>query len=91
LLTLAAQRLKTAQQAGGNRVVACGEKPLSQQPAPRLGHAIDLIKAGHENAVIPHLLHLSKEVLPFLELLERELKLGLPLAEIRKRTLDREH
>jgi two-component system cell cycle response regulator len=91
LLTLAAQRLKTAQQAGGNRVVACGDTPLSQQPAPRLGHAIDLIKAGHESAVIPHLLHLSKEVLPFLELLERELKLGLPLAGLRKRTLDREH
>ena len=33
----------------------------------------------------------SKEALPFLELLERELKLGLPLAELRKRTLDREH
>ena len=91
LLTLAAQRLKTAQQAGGNRVVACVEKPSRQQPAPRLGHAIDLIKAGHENAVIPHLLSLSKEALPFLELLERELKLGLPLAELRKRTLDREH
>ncbi|HRF05447.1 diguanylate cyclase [Accumulibacter sp.] len=91
LLTLATQRLKTAQQAGGNRVVACGDTPLSQQPAPRLGHAIDLIKAGHESAVIPHLLHLSKEVLPFLELLERELKLGLPLADLRQRTRDREH
>jgi hypothetical protein len=49
---------------------------------PRLGHAIDLIRAGHERAVIPHLVHLGKEVLPFLELLERELKLGLPLADI---------
>ncbi|WP_291984971.1 diguanylate cyclase [Candidatus Accumulibacter sp. ACC007] len=91
LLTLAAQRLKTAQEAGGNRVVACGDRSSSRQPAPRLGHAIDLIKAGHESAVIPHLLQLGNEVLPFLELLERELKLGLPLAELRKRTRDREH
>ncbi|MCB1931021.1 diguanylate cyclase [Accumulibacter sp.] len=90
LLTLAAERLKAAQQAGGNRVLACADKPSTQLPPPRLGHAIDLIKAGHESAVIPHLVHLSKEVLPFLELLERELKLGLPLADIRKRTLDRE-
>ncbi|HRI93766.1 MAG TPA: diguanylate cyclase [Accumulibacter sp.] len=91
LLTLAAQRLKTAQEAGGNRVVACGDRSSSRQPAPRLGHAIDLIKAGHESAVIPHLLQLGNEALPFLELLERELKLGLPLAELRKRTRDREH
>ncbi|EXI89115.1 MAG: Stalked cell differentiation-controlling protein [Candidatus Accumulibacter regalis] len=91
LLTLAAQRLKTAQEAGGNRVVACSDRSSSRQPAPRLGHAIDLIKAGHESAVIPHLLQLGNEVLPFLELLERELKLGLPLAELRKRTRDREH
>jgi len=41
--------------------------------------------------VIPHLVPLGKEMLPLLELLEREWKLGLPLADIRKRTLDREH
>jgi hypothetical protein len=40
--------------------------------------------------VIPHLVQLGKEMLPFLELLEKELKLGLPLADIRKRVLDRE-
>lgn len=91
LLGLAAERLMAAQRAGGNRVVACGAKPAKEVPTPRLSHAIDLIKAGHESAVIPHLGKLGKEILPFLELLERELKLGLPLAEIRKRTLDREH
>jgi len=90
LLSLAAERLRSAQQAGGNRVVACVARPVSEVPVPRLGHAIDLIRTGHERAVIPHLVHLGREVLPFLELLERELKLGLPLAEIRKRTLDRE-
>lgn len=91
LLSLAGERLKIAQQAGGNRVVACVEKSLTEIPAPRLGHAIDLIRAGRARAVIPHLVHLGKEVLPFLELLERELKLGLPMADIRSRILDREH
>jgi hypothetical protein len=57
---------------------------------PGLGHAIDLIRTGHAHAVIPHLVSLCKEMLPFLELLERDLKLGLPLADIRKQVLDRE-
>jgi hypothetical protein len=39
--------------------------------------------------VIPHLLKLGKQVLPLLRLLERELKLGLPLADIEKSMLDR--
>ena len=91
LLSLAAERLMTAQRAGGNRVVACVARPLSEVQVPRLGHAIDLIRTGHERAVIPHLIQLGKEILPFLDLLERELKLGLPLADLRKRMLDREH
>jgi diguanylate cyclase (GGDEF)-like protein len=90
LLGLAAARLKTAQEAGGNRVLACVDKTSTEPPVPRLGHAIDLIRTGHAHAVIPHLASLCKEMLPFLELLERELKLGLPLADIRRRVLDRE-
>ncbi|WP_313952134.1 GGDEF domain-containing protein [Accumulibacter sp.] len=90
LLDLAAERLGNARKAGGNRVIACRQEPSSTLPALQLGQAISLIKAGHEDAVVPHLIHLGKEILPFLELLERELKLGLPLADIRKRTLDRE-
>jgi two-component system cell cycle response regulator len=91
LLSLAGERLITARQAGGNRVVACTDKPLNRLPAPRLGHALELIRTGHANEVIPHLIDLGKEILPFLDLLEGELKLGLPLADIRKRMLDREH
>ncbi|MBL8393446.1 MAG: diguanylate cyclase [Candidatus Accumulibacter sp.] len=91
LITLAGDRLRAAQQAGGNRVLACVDQGLSEIPVPRLGHAIDLIRAGHAKVVIPHLVPLGKEMLPLLELLEREWKLGLPLADIRKRTLDREH
>lgn len=90
LLGLAGARLKTAQEAGGNRVLACLDKTSTEPPVPRLAHAIDLIRTGHAHAVIPHLVSLCKEMLPFLELLERELRLGLPLADIRKRVLDRE-
>ncbi|MBK7956109.1 MAG: diguanylate cyclase [Candidatus Accumulibacter sp.] len=90
LLGLAGDRLMAARQAGGNRVRAGDDKPPTETPVPRLSHAIDLIRSGHAHAVIPHLALLGKEILPFLELLERELKLGLPLAEIRKRMLDRE-
>ncbi|MBL8398240.1 MAG: diguanylate cyclase [Candidatus Accumulibacter sp.] len=90
LLELAAERLKKAQQAGGNRVVSCRSPASSEPPRPRFNHALDLIKIGQISQVVPHLVPLGKEVLPFLELLERELKLGLPLANIRKQLFDRE-
>lgn len=89
LLELAGARLKAAQQSGGNRVIACNAKPLTQLAAPSLAHAMELIRAGHESAVIPHLLKLGKQVFPLLQLLEKELKLGLPLADIEKGMLDR--
>jgi diguanylate cyclase (GGDEF)-like protein len=89
LLELAGARLKSAQQSGGNRVIACSAKPLAELVTPGIGQAIDLINGGHESAVIPHLLKLGKQVLPLLRLLERELKLGLPLADIEKSMLDR--
>jgi diguanylate cyclase (GGDEF)-like protein len=89
LLELAGTRLKTAQQSGGNRVIACSAKPLAELVTPGIGQAIDLINGGHESTVIPHLLKLGKQVLPLLRLLERELKLGLPLADIEKSMLDR--
>lgn len=89
LLALAAQRLKSARVAGGNRVVACLEH-LQETAVPAIDHAIALIRAGREREVVPHLVPLGQEVLPLLELLARELKLGLPLADLQKRMLDRE-
>lgn len=90
LLDLAARRLAIARKAGGNRVVACADKPLSEATIPSVSRALDLIKAENEQAVIPHLVALGKEIMPFLRLLERELELGLPLADLQKRMLDRE-
>ncbi len=87
LLALAAQRLKSARMAGGKRVVACFEQ-VQETAMPAIDHAIDLIRAGHEREVIPHLVPLGLEAFPLLELLARELKLGLPLADLHKRMLD---
>lgn len=89
LLELAGFRLKSAQQAGGNRVVACSTRPMTDLVSPTLGHAIELIRAGNENSVLPHLPKLGKQLLPLLRLLDREMKLGLPLAEIDQQLTDR--
>ncbi len=88
LIELAGSRLKVAQQSGGNRVIACNVQPLTATVAPRLEHAIALIKSGHESEVVPHLAALGSQVLPLLKVLERELKLDLPMADIEKCLLD---
>lgn len=88
LLEMAGARLKAAQQGGGNRVIGCGDKALVEPAALNLGHAIDLITSGNAHVVIPHLTRLGKEIMPLLQLLDRELKLGLPLADIEKSMLD---
>ena len=42
----------------------------------------DLIRTGNENEVVPHLATLGKQLLPLLRLMERDLKLGLPVTDI---------
>ncbi len=89
LIELAGARLKAAQQAGGNRVIACAasQAPVVA-PAPRIDLAIALAKSGHESELLPHLAVLGSQVLPLLKLLDREYMLGLPMAEIEKKLLD---
>jgi diguanylate cyclase (GGDEF)-like protein len=82
LIELAGLRLKEAQQQGGNRVIACNVRPVTTATeVPRLDLAIALIKAGHESEVIPHLAALGREILPLLELLERDRQFGVDGAE----------
>ena len=94
LIELAGSRLKTAQQSGGNQVIACNA--LASAPdsasasAPTLERAIGLIHSGEENALKPFLPELGSQLLPLLKLLERELALGLPLEAIQKRLLVRQ-
>ena len=89
LIELAGARLKAAQQAGGNRVIACA---VAQVPvavtAPRIDLAVALAKSGHESELLPHLSVLASQLLPLLKLLDREYRLALPMAEIEKKLLD---
>lgn len=89
LLDLAAARMNLAMQAGGNRVVG-GSAGKPVEPAVlTLAQALDLIKAGNAAALLPQLAPLGRELLPLLRLLDKELQLALPLAEMEKRLLDR--
>jgi diguanylate cyclase (GGDEF)-like protein len=88
LIELAGSRLKTAQQMGGNQVISCQTQPLTAALVPRIEHAIALINSGHESEVVPHLSALGRQMLPLLKLLDRDLKLDLPMAEIEKCLLD---
>ncbi len=89
LLELAGARLKSAQQAGGNQVIGCVGKPPAVAAAPSFAHAVELLKSGREGSLLPHLAELGLQALPLLRLLDRELKLGLPLADIEQGLLDR--
>ena len=90
LIELAATRLKTAQEGGGNCVVTGGAPPAAVPSAlPTLERAIALVSAGQESEVVPHLAALGGQLLPLLKLIERELKLGLPLAALEKASAGR--
>lgn len=87
LIELAGARLKAAQQAGGNRVIAGAAVPASpvQVPVPTLERALGLLREGRESAVVPHLAELGGQMMPLLRLMVRELALDLPLDEVEKR------
>ena len=87
LIELAGVRLKTAQQSGGNQVIACSGPALPLPAAPTLEQAIALIRSGQESAVVPHLATLGSEVLPLLKLMDREFTLDLPVADIERHLL----
>ena len=88
LIELAGARLKEAQQSGGNRVIACNAQASTETAVPKIEQAIALLKAGHESELLPHLAALGQQLLPFLKLLDRDLKMHLPIADIEKRLLD---
>ena len=87
LIELAGARLKEAQQQGGNRVIACALRPVAAA-VPRLDLAIALIRAGHESEVVPHLAALRQEILPLLELLDRDFKFSVPSDGVEEITLE---
>jgi diguanylate cyclase (GGDEF)-like protein len=88
LLALAEERMSQAMAAGGNRV-CLGEAAEPVLRDLKLAHALEFLAAGRPEPVRPHLGRLGIEVLPLLTLLNQELRLNLPLAEIEQRLRDR--
>jgi diguanylate cyclase (GGDEF)-like protein len=82
LLELAGQRMQTAMQAGGNRAEAGGATPEVRSVS--LSHAIDLLKTNRPEMLLPHLDVLLGQLLPLLALMDKELDLTLPVAEIER-------
>lgn len=86
---LAAQRMTIAFDGGGNRVVGHDNKILQAPRLPTVESALALLKAGRPQEVAAHAGELALLVMPLLALANQELKLGIPVAEIEKRLLDR--
>jgi two-component system cell cycle response regulator len=90
LLELAGNRMQEAVRAGGNRVVLGGSGEVAKTAKP-LGvqQALELLKAGRPEAVLPQLAALGQQLVPLLRLLDKELELDLPLAEMEQRLTER--
>lgn len=87
LLDLAGERMRMAMQAGGNRTESGGILPASRPIS--IPHALELLAASRQGIVIPHLPALAEQLLPLLRLMNQELDLALPVAEIERRLNER--
>ena len=86
LVELAGARLKAAQQEGGNRVIACNAPPVpASDTVPSPDRALAMLRSGDEDAVRPHLPGLVRQLLPLLDLAERDLALGFSAVDLRRR------
>jgi diguanylate cyclase (GGDEF)-like protein len=88
-LELAASRMVLASAGGGNRAVGCDDRVFEPARLPTLDHALAMLRAGRQSEIAQHAGELALLVLPLLDLANQELKLGVPMAEIEKRLLDR--
>lgn len=87
LLELAGQRMQAAMRGGGNRTESGGA--LSATRPISMTHALDLLAANRAEPVKPHLKALGRQLLPLLILMNQELGLTMPLAEIERRLSER--
>ncbi len=89
LIGLAVDRVKSGLEAGGNRVISeSGEiDPAQLQRFVRLPVSIDhvlmQVRAGAEHEVTSRIPDVLGTLMPLLELIEQELRCGLPLHELR--------
>ena len=84
LLELAGRRMREGMAAGGNRVVAGDGMPAKARQL-KLQRALELIAANRSEFVSPHLGRLGVELLPLLHLMNQNLQLNLPMADIERR------
>lgn len=82
LLTLAGERMQKAMRDGGNRTESGGILPASRPIS--VHHALELLAANRPGPVIPHLPVLAERILPLLRLIDQELGLTIPVAEIER-------
>lgn len=82
LLDLAGERMRAAMLAGGNRTESGGITPASRPIS--IHHALELLAANRQSAVIPHLPSMAERLLPLMKLMNQELGLALPVAEIER-------
>ena len=87
LLDLAGERMHTAMSNGGNRTESGGILPATRPIS--INHALELLGANRPEPVVPHLPSLGERLMPLLQLMNQELGLDLPLAEIERRLSER--
>jgi len=88
LLDLAGQRMRRAMASGGNRTEAGGVRPATRPIS--INHALELLTAKRPDPVRPHAGSLARQLLPLLRLIDEELDLALPLAELERRLSERD-
>lgn len=84
LIALGADRASRATHAGGNRVVDGGGEVRSvpEALAMSIDRALVLLEGGNLETIRPHLSNIAARLLPLLELIDTEYRLGLPLADL---------
>lgn len=88
LLELAVERMQEAMRAGGNRIV-CGDAGAETPRQLKVQRALELLAARRNEVVLPYLGQLGIELLPLLNLMNQDLGLNLPMAQIEQRLNDR--
>mgnify|MGYP003382581516 CR=1 FL=1 len=88
LLELAGQRMLEGMGSGGNRIVAGAGGPAALRQI-KVQRALELIAAQRSDVVRTQLGQLGVELLPLLHLMNQDLGLNLPMADIERRLRDR--
>ena len=88
LLELAGQRMLEGMGSGGNRIVAGAGGPAALRQI-KVQRALELIAAQRSDVVRTQLGQLGVELLPLLHLMNPDLGLNLPMADIERRLRDR--